>query len=110
MSPVRGESAAYAAALQQLGWLPARLAIASSFRDRLLGIVGPLAHDLSGSDPVALAFPSCNAVHTCFMSQALDIAFIDASGRVLEEHRSVDPWRFLRCRGAFAVLERIADT
>ena len=39
MSPVRGESAAYAAALQQLGWLPARLAIASSFRDRLLGIV-----------------------------------------------------------------------
>lgn len=110
MSSTREEGPAYAAALQRLGWLPARLAVASSFRDRLLGIVGPLARDAPGSAPVALAFPTCDAVHTCFMRQALDIAFIDAAGHVLEEHRSVSPWRFLRCRGAFAVLERVADT
>lgn len=110
MSCERGERAAYAAALRELGWAPARLAVASGFRDRLLGIVGPLARGEPGSAPVALVFPSCDAVHTCFMRRALDIAFIDAEGHVLEEHRSVGPWRFLRCRGAFAVLERIAGT
>lgn len=110
MSSTREEGPAYAAALQRLGWLPARLAVASSFRDRLLGIVGPLVRDAPGSDSVVLAFPSCDAVHTCFMGQALDIAFIDAAGHVLEEYRSVGPWRFLRCRGSFSVLERIADT
>lgn len=57
---------------------------------------------------VRLLLP-CRDVHTFGMAHALDIAFADAAGRVLESHRSVGPCRRLRCHRAAMVAERFAS-
>jgi uncharacterized membrane protein (UPF0127 family) len=52
-----------------------------------------------------LLIPLCRCVHTFGMRFALDVVFLDRSGRVLHEVRAVPPWRVVACRGADAVLE-----
>ncbi|WP_085831059.1 DUF192 domain-containing protein [Collinsella vaginalis] len=94
-------------ALKNLGWTPARLIVATGFVDRLFGMAGRPTAAQEGK-AVAMAFPRCRAVHTCFMRAPIDIAFIGADGEVLALHRSVPPWRFRSRRGAAAVLERFA--
>jgi uncharacterized membrane protein (UPF0127 family) len=42
------------------------------------------------------------------MRFALDIAFLDPDGAVIRQLRAVPRRRFVRCRGAQAVLERPA--
>lgn len=90
-------------ALRILGWGPAPLVVATGFAQRLLGMT------TRREGTVVMGFPSCSSVHTCFMTRPLDIAFIDSRGRVLELHEGVRPWRFLRCRGASSVIERVED-
>ena len=99
------ETAAIERAVAELGWGRVRIVVARRFWERLLGMGAPTARRGSGP-PVVVAFPACCAVHTCFMTEPLDIAFIDAEGRVLAQHRAVEAWRFVHCRGAAAVLER----
>ena len=97
----------YACVLETLGWQPAHLVVAERFCDRLLGMtVRPPV--TAGGMPLAMAFPRCASVHTCFMRYPLDIAFIDRGGDILRVCESVAPWRFLSCAGAFATLERAA--
>lgn len=50
----------------------------------------------------------CNDVHTFGMGHELDVAFIDAEGRVLAVHRQVGKGRRLRCSQAAATVERFA--
>lgn len=104
---VRDETmrAAFDRALDELRWRPARLLVADRFAARLTGLVarGPL--DTDGT-PLAMGFPACRSVHTCFMRYPLDIACIDERGRVLAVHEGVPPWRLVDCPGAWAVLER----
>lgn len=57
----------------------------------------------------ALLFMPCGDVHTAGMRHRLDIAFVDASGIVLESYRSVGPFRRLRKKGAVAVVERFSS-
>lgn len=90
--------------MENLGWDSSRLVIANRPTVRLTGMIGR-----NRGDGIAMAFPRCSSVHTCFMSVPLDIAFIDDGGEALVVLRSVAPWRFLRCRGAFAVLERMGN-
>ena len=45
-----------------------------------------------------------SSVHTCFMRFGVDVAFLDARGRVLREVR-LRPWRAAWCRGARYALE-----
>jgi uncharacterized membrane protein (UPF0127 family) len=52
-----------------------------------------------------LLIPRCSSVHTFGMRFDLDVYFLDREGRVLSVRRRVPPRRFLRCRGASAVLE-----
>ena len=103
----RGEAmrAAFDCALDELRWRPVRLLVANRFAERLTGLVarGPLHAD---GTPLAMGFPACRSVHTCFMRYPLDIAFIDERGRVLALYEGVPPWRLLGCPGARAVLER----
>ena len=99
------ETAAIECAVAELGWGPARIVVARGFWERLLGMGAPAARR-DGGPPVVVAFPACGAVHTCFMAELLDIAFIDREGRVLAQHRAIGPWRFVRCRGAEITLER----
>ena len=97
----------YARVLEPLGWQPAHLVVAERFCDRLLGMtVRPPV--TAGGLPLAMAFPRCASVHTCFMRYPLDVAFIDRGGDILRVCESVVPWRLLSCAGAFATLERAA--
>ena len=52
----------------------------------------------------ALGLLGCASVHTAGMRFALDIAFCDASGRVLELKAAVLPWRVAVCRQAAATM------
>ncbi|MDN4468625.1 DUF192 domain-containing protein [Gordonibacter sp. RACS_AR68] len=64
---------------------------------------------LSGPSDKALLLVSCNDVHTVGMRDAIDVAFVDRLGRVVEAHRSVGPLRRLRNAKAVAVVERFAS-
>ena len=79
--------------------------VADTFLSRLLG--------LSFLDDwpccCALLLPRCSSVHTFGMRFALDVTFLDAQGNPLRIVRHVQPWRFVRHRGAAAVLERRAE-
>ena len=93
-------------AIRSLGWADGDITVAERPLARLLGMIV--------QDPEAalarrliLVFPRCASVHTCFMRHPLDIAFLDDSGAVLELHERVGPWRFLSCRAAAFVLERL---
>ena len=35
----------------------------------------------------------CNAIHTFFMSFAIDATFLDGEGRVVKKVRNIRPWR-----------------
>lgn len=51
----------------------------------------------------------CRSIHTLGMSGPIDVAFFDASGLVLRAYAGLPPRRFLRCRRAAGVLERISS-
>lgn len=57
----------------------------------------------------ALLLAPCNDVHTAGMRHRLDIAFVDAQGRVLQAYRDVGPFQRLRNKDAVAVVERFAS-
>jgi uncharacterized membrane protein (UPF0127 family) len=75
--------------------------VADGFRLRLRG----LAWRWRSEAGPGLLIPRCASVHTFGMRFALDVYFLDRSGRVLAVRRRVPPRRILWCRGAAAVLE-----
>jgi uncharacterized membrane protein (UPF0127 family) len=78
-----------------------RLLVARTFWQRLRGLGGlrsmPPGH--------ALLIPRCSSVHTAGMRFSIDVAFLDAHGRVLALTESLPPWRMAGHRGADAVVE-----
>jgi uncharacterized membrane protein (UPF0127 family) len=75
--------------------------VACGWRSRLLGL-SLLEPEQAGP---GLLIPRCASVHTFGMRFALDVFFLDASGRPLAVRRGVPPRRVVRHRGAVAVLE-----
>ena len=63
----------------------------------------------TGPNDKALLLVSCNDVHTVGMRHAIDVAFVDRAGLVVEAHRAVGPLRRLRNAKAVAVVERFAS-
>lgn len=80
-----------------------RVRIAASAIDRIRGLL--FSRKTSG----VLALVPCCDIHTFGMKEAIDVAFIDEEGRVLDSRRAVGPCRRLRCKGAVATLERFVD-
>jgi hypothetical protein len=74
--------------------------VAVGLRARLLGL-SLLDRERAGA---GLLIPRCSAVHGCGMRFELDLHFLDAEGRVLAVRR-LRRFRFVRVRGAAAVLE-----
>ena len=81
-----------------------RMRIATSFAARMRGLLGVMPGNELAEGVLVLA--PCRSVHTVGMAFALDIAFVSSEGRVLASQRQVPPGRFLKRRGAAAVLER----
>jgi uncharacterized protein len=78
--------------------------VADGARARLLGLA--LLDDIP--DDIGLLIRHCSSIHTFGMRFALDVDFLDESGRVIRRAEAVPPRRVLWCRGAVAVLERKA--
>lgn len=98
-------TAAVGRALKELGW-KGEPEFADSFFARLVGLMpGVRAGELAGARIVV--FWGCGSVHTCFMHDAIDVAFIDGEGCVLRLCRRMVPWRIVACPGAVAVIERL---
>lgn len=71
---------------------------------RLRGLKAPGAQE--GAAYVVLV--PCASVHTCGMAYAIDVAFADARGVVIQTRRGIGPGRCLSCAGACMALERKA--
>jgi uncharacterized protein len=77
------------------------VAVARGLRGRLLGLA-LLDRERVGR---GLLIPHCSSVHTFGMRFALDLVFLDADGTAIALRHRVGPCRFVRWRGADAVLE-----
>jgi len=84
-----------------------RVEPARTFWTRLVGLLGRanLAPD------EGLLIDPCNSVHTLFMRFPIDVAFLDADGRVVRAIANLQPWRATRIHSnARATLELAAGT
>lgn len=77
--------------------------MAETFLERAKGLIGRRGVPLGKG----LLIPRCNAIHTFFMSFAIDAAFLDRDDNVVKVVRNIRPWRFLVWGGwrATKVLE-----
>lgn len=82
--------------------------VAKSFIDRAVGLIGKK----SLPEGEGLLIMRCNAIHTFFMSMAIDATFLDSSGNPVKTVRSIKPWRPFVWGGfkARMVLETAAGT
>ena len=79
-----------------------RIRVADRWWPRLRGMIG---HP-EPSRGEGLLIQPCQGVHMQWMSYALDIAFLDDSGRVVALYHGLRPWRFSKThRDATAALE-----
>jgi uncharacterized protein len=78
-----------------------RCVVADGALTRMRGLLGRA--DLPAGEGILLR--PAGSIHTHFMRFAIDVVFLDRSGRVLDVQSDVRPWRMARKRGAKAVLE-----
>ncbi len=84
-----------------------RVAKATSFLDRLRGLLGRA----SLAEDEGLWLEPCDGVHTWFMRFSIDVAVLDADGRVLRCLGNLPPWRVTRLHaGARVCLELCEGT
>ena len=84
-----------------------KLRVAKNFWERAKGLIGS-ERPRKGE---GLLIPKCNAIHTFFMSYAIDATFIDGKGRVVKTVKNIKPWRPFVWGGwrARAVIETAAE-
>lgn len=78
-----------------------RMRVATTFMQRLRGVhaAGPLAPD------EGLLIQPCKAVHTFFLSQALDVVFLDAAGRECRCIHDLAPFQVAGAAASCMVVE-----
>ena len=84
-------------------WCYGRFRVARTWIERLVGLLGTCA------DARPLLLRHCSSVHCFGMRYAIDVAFLDASGRVVCVASGVCPGSLLNGSGAEVVLERPAS-
>ncbi|MDB5341648.1 MAG: hypothetical protein JWP89_25 [Schlesneria sp.] len=78
------------------------LALATGYWSRLIGL--QFRRELGTTEGLLLS--PCQSIHTCFLRFALEVAFLDKSGRIIGVVPELKPWRMAFApRGTFAVLE-----
>lgn len=76
---------------------------AISFYDRMRGMIGRKFHI---SDFDAMVFSGCNAIHTFFMSQRIDVIFLDPENKVIDLRQNLASWLMaVRCSKAVTTIE-----
>jgi hypothetical protein len=77
------------------------LSMADTWRRRALGLLAqPALDEIAG-----LWIKPCNAIHMFGMRYAIDVAFVDGQGRVLQCREALKPWRMAACFKAREVVE-----
>ena len=76
---------------------------AINFCDRLRGMIGRKFH-ISGFD--AMVFSGCNSIHTFFMSQKIDVLFLNTENKVIGMRKNLARWLIcVRCPRAVSTIE-----
>lgn len=73
------------------------------FLEKALGLIG------RKTSRGTWVFPHCNSIHTFFMKEEIDVAFISEEGKVLKVLSSVRPGRILKEGGATTTAERFSS-
>lgn len=60
-------------------------------------------------DDITYFFENCNHIHTFFMKNLIDVAFISDVGYVLKVNNEVRPWSVLKCKEAKHTVERFSS-
>jgi uncharacterized membrane protein (UPF0127 family) len=81
--------------------LARRVEAAFDSQRRRKGLLGRTSLDAD----TALVLAPCAAIHTFFMSFAIDVLFVRRDGRIMKACRAVRPWRIRLAPGSFAVVE-----
>ena len=66
-----------------------RARVARTFAERMRGLIG--TKDLGPGEGMLIV--RCGAIHTFFMSFAIDAVFLDRRGRIVRIVRNIPPWR-----------------
>jgi uncharacterized membrane protein (UPF0127 family) len=81
--------------------------VAATFLSRLRGLMW--RRELPSGD--GLCLQDCGSIHMFFMRFPIDVAFVNAEGRVLHACHTIRPWRISRhVFGSKAALELPAGT
>ena len=84
-----------------------RCPVAGSFMARFMGLMG--RRELPPGEGICIQ--DCGSIHMFFMRFAIDVAFVNAEGRVIHACHTIRPWRISRpVRGSKAALELPAGT
>ncbi len=84
-----------------------RCLVAATFLSRLRGLMW--RRELPSGD--GLCLQDCGSIHMFFMRFPIDVAFVNAEGRVLHACHTIRPWRISRhVFGSKAALELPAGT
>ena len=76
---------------------------AINFSDRIRGMIGR-RFDAAYFD--AMVFTGCNAIHTFFMSQKIDVLFLDPDNKVIDLRKNLARWLMaVRCTKAVTTIE-----
>lgn len=76
---------------------------AINFGDRMRGMIGRRFH-VSEFD--AMVFSGCNSIHTLFMSERIDVIFLDAENKVVGLRKNLARWLMMvRCPKAVTTIE-----
>ncbi|NOK14266.1 DUF192 domain-containing protein [Corallococcus exercitus] len=62
---------------------------AESFVQRFQGLMGRASLPMGGG----MHIEPCNSIHTFFMRIPIDVAFLDAEGRIVKQLSAMPPWR-----------------
>lgn len=88
--------------------LTAQMSVCSNFIERGRGLLW--RKPLNTACGEALLIPSCNSVHTFWMSYRIDVIFLDKAGLILSIYPDTFPWRIVGCRQAAFALECATGT
>ena len=87
--------------------LATQVSKATSFKDRLVGLLGHEALDQGE----ALWISNCNSIHTFFMRFPIDVIFVDKALKVKNVYYGIKPWRVtFPLFGANSVFELAAGS
>ena len=64
---------------------------ATSFFDRMRGMIG---RSFAKTPFDAMVFENCNAIHCCWMTESIDVIFVDEKWEVIKLCSKVKPWYF----------------